>query len=101
MEMPLVAYLSDALIRCVAWRTDFTIACCSVRPFPANARAVRFCAGLAHTWHRSCFIGADRFMPAGFYVHPQRSRGGRAGMGQLDWAAAESAEFVNQEIGYE
>jgi hypothetical protein len=27
--------------------------------------------------------------------------GGRAGAGQLDWAAAESAEFVNQEIGYE
>jgi hypothetical protein len=27
--------------------------------------------------------------------------GGRAGTGQLDWAAAESAEFVNQEIGYE
>ncbi|MEM5286258.1 hypothetical protein ACFQ3P_16790 [Paraburkholderia sabiae] len=29
------------------------------------------------------------------------SRGGRIGAGQLDWAAAEPAEFVNQEIGYE
>ncbi|MEM5367663.1 hypothetical protein [Paraburkholderia azotifigens] len=29
------------------------------------------------------------------------SRGGRIEAGQLDWAAAEPAEFVNQEIGYE
>jgi hypothetical protein len=29
------------------------------------------------------------------------SRGGRVEAGQLDWAAAQPAEFVNQEIGYE
>jgi len=70
--MSAVAHFTNALTRCVIRRKDFRAACASVRPFPANARAVWFCAGLAHTWHRSCFIGADRFVPAGFYVHPQR-----------------------------
>jgi 3',5'-cyclic AMP phosphodiesterase CpdA len=58
-----------------------------------------FAAG-RHRWHNTCFIGADRFVPAEFSALRRRT-GGRAGAGQLDWAAAESAEFVNQEIGYE
>jgi hypothetical protein len=69
----------------------------AVRQFPANARTASHCAGLAHTWHRSCFIGADRFVLTRISVPSRRFRGGRAGTGQLDWAAAESAEFVNQE----
>jgi hypothetical protein len=39
--------------------------------------------------------------PAKFFCSLVAFEGGRAGTGQLDWAAAESAEFVNQEIGYE
>jgi hypothetical protein len=39
--------------------------------------------------------------PTGSNVRLDETRGGRAGTGQLDWAAAEPAEFVNQEIGYE
>ncbi|ABE31433.1 hypothetical protein Bxe_A1521 [Paraburkholderia xenovorans LB400] len=93
--------LANAQIWCANRLEEFGAACRSVRPFPANARAAWSCAGLAHAWHRSCFIGADRFVRADFYLRPHPLRGGRAGTGQLDWAAAESAEFVNQEIGYE
>jgi hypothetical protein len=55
------------------------------------------------TWHGSCFIGADQIgpMPAADFRGCRYPRGGRIEAGQLDWAAAEPAEFVNQEIGYE
>jgi hypothetical protein len=59
-----VADLANARIWCDAEPKVFRAACGAVRPFPANARVVWFCAGLAHTWHRSCFIGADRFVRA-------------------------------------
>ncbi|RZF28254.1 hypothetical protein EVC45_18210 [Paraburkholderia sp. UYCP14C] len=52
------------------------------------------------TWHTICFIGADRLVPEEFSAQRRRI-GGRSGTGQLDWAAAESADIVNQEIGYE
>jgi hypothetical protein len=35
--------------------------------------------------------------PDKFFCSFSTIEGGRAGTGQLDWAAAESAEFVNQE----
>jgi hypothetical protein len=47
-------------------------------------------------WCRSNWPDASRSFP-----HLPVRRGGRIGAGQLDWAAAEPAEFVNQEIGYE
>jgi len=70
IEMPVVAKQVNARIWCDIGSADFGAACRAVRRFPANARAVRYCAGLAHTWHRSCFIGADRFVQAIFYVRP-------------------------------
>jgi hypothetical protein len=70
---------------------------------PAIVSAAKACAESAHPssevaqyllyWCRSIY-------PGGFFCLRCRISG-RAGMGQLDWAAAESAEFVNQEIGYE
>jgi hypothetical protein len=93
--------MTDARKWCFLAEEDFDIARDPVRAFPAKTLAARICAGLAHRWHRSCFIGADRFVLTRISVSPRRFRGGRAGTGQLDWAAAESAEFVNQEIGYE
>ncbi|MHB9838551.1 hypothetical protein Q8F57_027355 [Paraburkholderia terrae] len=47
-------------------------------------------------WCRSDWPDASIIFPS-----PSVSRGGRIEAGQLDWAAAEPAEFVNQEIGYE
>ncbi|MFM0036505.1 hypothetical protein [Paraburkholderia strydomiana] len=66
--------------------------------------------------HRACSIDLRRLgaymaqkllywcrsiWPGKFFCSFVAFEGGRAGTGQLDWAAAESAEFVNQEIGYE
>jgi hypothetical protein len=72
----------------------------AARELKRSQDARRIGASRWHRWHNICFIGADRFVPAEFSALRCRL-GGRAGMGQLDWAAAESAEFVNQEIGYE
>jgi hypothetical protein len=92
--------LTKALCWCACGLADFSVACRGGALIPrecARSKVLRrlgaWVAQKLLYWFRSTY-------PARLSAIPP-IEGGRAGTGQLDWAAAESAEFVNQEIGYE
>jgi hypothetical protein len=86
-----------ALVWCINRPANFTGCLPADAPIPRkrahSTASRRFGAYVAQKllyWCRS-------ICPGKFFCSSRRFEGGRAGTGQLDWAAAESAEFVNQE----